>query len=54
MSAPFVIHIRREWPAWLVIAGSYGWLHGSFHAALSEARELARGFGTLVVMERGT
>jgi hypothetical protein len=52
MSAPFVIRIVRDWPAYLVIAGPHGWLHGSLRAALAEARELARGWGALIVMER--
>ena len=44
---PFDIRVEREigGDAWLVIARSNGWLHGDFFAALSDAREVADGWG---------
>jgi hypothetical protein len=42
---PFSVRVEREAEAWLVICRGHGWLNGSRHEALSEAVELARGFG---------
>lgn len=35
------IWIVRDGAAWLVLARDHGWLHGSFHDALADARWLA-------------
>jgi len=32
---------------------SHGWLHGNFNAAFHDAREIARGFGTVVQSSAG-
>jgi hypothetical protein len=45
---PFDVLIKREGQAWLVIARSHAWLHGSRNSALNDAREVARGFGTSI------
>jgi hypothetical protein len=34
--------------AWLVLAGSHGWLHGSLGEAIADARAIAAGFGVAV------
>jgi hypothetical protein len=34
--------IREELGGWLVVAGSFGWLHGSYNEAMDEAVRLAR------------
>jgi hypothetical protein len=41
---PFIPRIVQEpdAPGWLVILGSYGWLFGSCHDALTAARDLAQ------------
>jgi hypothetical protein len=45
---PFAVRIEREGQAWIVTCRSHAWLHGSRREALSEAREIARGFGVAV------
>jgi hypothetical protein len=52
---PFNIRVEREigGDAWLVIARSYGWLHSDFVAALRDAREVAAGWGTVVISSAG-
>jgi hypothetical protein len=37
--------LRETSGAWLVIAHDAGWLHGSYAAALADARWLARNLG---------
>jgi hypothetical protein len=41
---PSVIVMREE-AAWLVVAGSHGWLHGDHRVAMQDARWLARNLG---------
>jgi hypothetical protein len=52
---PFDIRVEREIgdDGWVVIARSHGWLHGDFHAALSDARGVAGGWGTVVKSSAG-
>jgi hypothetical protein len=42
---PFVVHVERDGPAWLVICRDHGWLHGDRHQANAEAVAIACGFG---------
>jgi hypothetical protein len=35
------VWITQEDGAWLVLAGSHGWLHGDYYAALADAQWLA-------------
>lgn len=42
------VWLMREEPAWLVLTRSHGWLHGSYEAALADARWLARNLGLTV------
>ena len=42
------VWVRREGKAWLVLAGSYGWLHSDFPAAILDAKDIAAGFGLAV------
>jgi hypothetical protein len=44
----FSVRIMREAEAWLVLCREHGWLHGSRDAALSDAIEIAQGFGLAV------
>lgn len=37
--------VRETDGAWLVLARDHGWLHGSYRAALTDARWLARNLG---------
>ena len=46
--SPFVVRVEREGPAWLVTCRSHGWLHGSHHEAVTDAKAIARGFGVVV------
>jgi hypothetical protein len=46
LAAVFVI---REYPAWLVLLRSHGWVFGSRRDALIEAQALARASGMQVV-----
>jgi hypothetical protein len=39
------VWVMREATAWLVLAGSHGWLHGDYRAALGEARWLSENLG---------
>jgi hypothetical protein len=39
------IWMLREGAAWLVLAGSHGWLHGDYHTARADAQWLARNLG---------
>jgi hypothetical protein len=49
---PFAVRIEREDEGGgLVLCRQYGWLHGSWREAITEAGELARGFGVAVVLE---
>jgi hypothetical protein len=43
------VWIRRENAAWLVLAGSHGWLHGDYHTARADAEWLASNLGGLPV-----
>lgn len=47
MQAPFAVEITREDAAWLVICRAHSWLFGSRGEALTEAQQLARGFGVV-------
>jgi hypothetical protein len=49
---PFSVRVEREEGAWLVICRRHGWLHGSWREAITEAAEIARGFGVVVVEAR--
>jgi hypothetical protein len=46
---------QADSPAWLVMTHDreHGWLHGDFHAALSEAAELAAGYDVCVQSSAG-
>jgi hypothetical protein len=44
-SAACVWLVRETGGSWLVIARDHGWLHGSYLAALADARWLARNLG---------
>jgi len=46
----FTVEIMREFPAWLVVCGDFGWLHGSRREALADAREIAAGWGVGIVV----
>jgi hypothetical protein len=46
---PAVI-VCREYPAWLVICGDHGWLHGSSTSAKIDAFQIAADFGARVVV----
>ena len=46
--SPLVVRVEREGPAWLVTCRSHGWLHGSHHEAVTDAKAIARGFGVVV------
>lgn len=56
-SRALAIRVQREAdsPAWLVMTDDreHGWLHGDFHAALSEAAELAAGYDVCVQSSAG-
>jgi len=39
------VWILREDAAWLVLAGSHGWLHGDYHTACTDAQWLAQNLG---------
>jgi hypothetical protein len=49
-SRALAVRVEREadGDGWIVLARACGWLHGDFVAALSDARELAGGFGVTV------
>ena len=41
------VRIERERDGgWIVLADCAGWLHSDWHSAVSDAREIAAGFGT--------
>jgi hypothetical protein len=43
---PIRLQRERDDEAWCVVTPSgHGWLHGDFHAAMADAREIADGFG---------
>jgi hypothetical protein len=42
------VWLTREGPAWLVLAGDYGWLHGSYEAARADAAWLSKNLGFVV------
>ena len=46
---PFRVEVLREDAAWLVLARSYGWLHGSLDAALADAELIAAGHGVAII-----
>jgi hypothetical protein len=46
---PFSVRIEREDSAWLVVARSHAWLHGSRHEAEADAELIAGGYGVAVV-----
>jgi hypothetical protein len=46
---PFAVRISREDSAWLVVARSHAWLHGSRREAQADAEWIARGYGVAVV-----
>jgi hypothetical protein len=50
-----LVRVERERGdfGWYVIAGSYGWLHGTRDAALADARAIARGFGVMPSLDGG-
>ena len=48
---PFTVQVKREWPAWLVVARNHSWLHGSWAAALREALDLAAGFDVRIEVQ---
>ena len=37
--------IRADSGAWLVLAGSHGWLHGDQNSAITDAKWLAENYG---------
>jgi hypothetical protein len=37
---------ERDGDGWLVLCNAAGWLHGAWHTAAHDAREIAAGFGT--------
>jgi len=39
------VWLLREDAAWLVLAGSHGWLHGDYHTAHADAEWLAENLG---------
>ena len=39
------VWVLREDAAWLVLAGSHGWLHGDYHTARVDAQWLADNLG---------
>jgi hypothetical protein len=45
---PFIVTVRPEEAAWMVIARDHGWLHGSHREALADAHTIAEGFGVAV------
>jgi hypothetical protein len=45
MRRSLAIWITRDGPAWIVLAGEHGWLHGSRDEAAADARWLARNLG---------
>jgi hypothetical protein len=55
--APFFVCVEAEiaGDGWMVVGPGreQGWLHGCFHAALSEAREIAAGLGASVRSSAG-
>ena len=46
---PFAVRIFALDSAWIVVARSHAWLHGSRHEALADAEWIARGYGVAVV-----
>jgi hypothetical protein len=53
---PWRVEVRREADGggWLVLARSYGWLHGSLEAARKDAQWLAGNHGVAILEERVT
>jgi hypothetical protein len=49
-----VVPARDDEGCWLVLTRGHGWLHGSFHHALGDARSIARGFDCAVVSSAGS
>jgi len=49
------IRVEREidGDGWIVLVDACGWLHSDFASALSDAREIAAGFGVSVVSSAG-
>jgi hypothetical protein len=56
-SRAFAVRVEREASdlGWLVLTHDreHGWLHGDFGTALSDARELAGGYGVAAVSSAG-
>ena len=46
---PFAVRIFALDSAWIVVARSHAWLHGSRHEALADAELIAGGHGVAVV-----
>jgi hypothetical protein len=42
------VWLTREGPAWLVLAGDHGWLHGDHAAAVADAEWLSENLGFVV------
>jgi hypothetical protein len=42
------VRVERErgGDGWVALADAAGWLHGDWHSACADAREIAAGFGT--------
>ena len=47
-----VLRGDREWNEWWTIAGSFGWLHGSWRDAVNEAVELAADYGLPISLDQ--
>jgi hypothetical protein len=45
---PWQVELLRAGDAWLVLARSYAWLHGSRDAALADAELIAAGHGVAI------
>jgi hypothetical protein len=42
------VWLTREGPAWLVLAGDHGWVHGDHAAAVADAEWLSENLGFAV------
>jgi hypothetical protein len=47
-----VLQGDRDWHEWWAIAGSFGWLHGSWAAAIDDAVGLASDYGLPVSIDQ--
>ena len=50
---PFIITVKPEECAWLIIARDHSWLHDSQREAVADAFEIAAGFGVAVEVLKG-